>query len=98
MGARLSVMPWGTLRAPARTTQAARSSRQTAGGLHRRAVPLSHEALRLILSPPSTAPKQPPGAPLERGCQGGLLSPPHYIMSAVSPHLKRGAPAGQGQM
>lgn len=66
MGARLSVMPWGTLRAPARATQAARSSRQTAGGLHR-AVPLSHEALRLILSPPS----QPPSSPWAPHWRGG---------------------------
>lgn len=67
MGAHLSVMPWGTLRAPARATQAARSSRQTAGGLHRRAVPLSHEAPRLILSPPA----QPPNSPRALHWRGG---------------------------
>lgn len=66
MGAGLSAMPWGTLRAPARTTQAARLSRQTAGGLHR-AVPLSHEALRLILLPPT----QPPSSPWTPHCRGG---------------------------
>lgn len=82
MGARLSVMPWGTLRAPARATQAAPAhpGRQLAGST----TELCPSAMRPCgsSSHPQHSPQTVPGRPTGEGVPRRPAQPtPLYYVS-----------------